>query len=218
MISFSPTSGKINRKHSPGFCLSEISLDSPSPTSIRLDSYPNILLIGANARNAGKTTLACRIIQEHSKRVQLIGLKVTRFRSGEEAFHGDHGKETVERWTIEEEKGDHPEKDTFRLLEAGAERVFYLKCNETYFREAFEAFMATLDINSLVVCESRSLRRLIKPGIFILMLRESGNAKESAGIEQLADILCRKGNDNSELERIANRVRIVDNTWSLVGD
>jgi hypothetical protein len=182
-----------------------------------LFSYPNVLLIGANARNAGKTTLACSLIRKFSFDFPLIGLKVTRTCIREEQFHGTHGEPELEGWFLNEEINYSGTKDTHRMLEAGAQKVFYLRSNEDKIEEAFLSFMKEIGKNSLIVCESRSLRRFIKPAIFIMMMNEQpvSQSKEVQSYLRFADIVSNRGNDENSIMEIVSRVEIQDHLWFL---
>ncbi|MDD5656728.1 MAG: hypothetical protein PHF00_05680, partial [Elusimicrobia bacterium] len=51
---------------------------------------PNMILVGAARREAGKTEFACAVIRALSERgVSVVGAKVTVVRPGERGFHGD---------------------------------------------------------------------------------------------------------------------------------
>ena len=142
-------------------------------------SIPNMVLVGGNSRNSGKTTMACNIIQKFSSAHEIIGLKVTAIRPGEDEFHGNHDVEESADFSIFEELNASSHKDTSKMLRAGAHRVFYIRVNEKFIQKAILHFLSTYINKQIIVCESRSLRRLINPGLFLMMMRlpEEGKAK-----------------------------------------
>ena len=142
-------------------------------------SIPNMVLLGGNSRNSGKTTMACNIIQKFSSAHEIIGLKVTAIRPGEDEFHGNHDVEESADFSIFEELNASSHKDTSKMLRAGAHRVFYIRVNEKFIQKAILHFLSTYINKQIIVCESRSLRRLINPGLFLMMMRlpEEGKAK-----------------------------------------
>jgi hypothetical protein len=146
-------------------------------------------MIGGNSRNAGKTTLACKIISKLSQSHEVIGLKVTSIRPGEENLHGDHSEDELADFEIHEEIDPASHKDTSLMLRAGASRVYYIRtsteCSEVAVKEFFKLHVS----DQAVICESRSLRDFIIPGIFIMMLRipAEGKKKEIENYLSMAD-------------------------------
>jgi hypothetical protein len=175
-------------------------------------------MIGGNARHAGKTTLACSVIRKFSGRLPIIGLKVTSVYPGDDEFHGDHPDEFSMDWTIMEETQPYGEKDTSRMLQAGATRVFYIRTQESSIVEAYQQFLERFVNDTLVVCESRSLRKHVRPGIFLLMMRTTGHSqeKEMSFYLDLADETCEQGDKQEKIDDIISRIHITDQGWYLV--
>ncbi len=152
---------------------------------------PNMLLIAGNARNIGKTTLACAIIERFSAYQKIIGLKVTGIRKGEEIFHGNHDNDETEMLKIYEEVNMSSTKDTARMLSAGALKAYYVQVDTSGLRMIAEQLSELVPSDHLVVCESSSLRHVIEPGAFIFM--HSGDdklpAKKNQDLESLADLV-----------------------------
>ena len=123
--------------------------------------------------------MACNIIRKFSSAHEIIGLKVTAIRPGEDEFHGNHDVEESADFSIFEELNASSHKDTSKMLRAGAHRVFYIRVNEKFIQKAILHFLSTYINKQIIVCESRSLRRLINPGLFLMMMRlpEEGKAK-----------------------------------------
>ncbi len=147
---------------------------------------PYMLMIGSAGRNIGKTELACSIIEKFRDKHQIIGAKVT-------TIHESDGKcprggdgcgvcSSVEgEYCITEETNAGGDKDTGRLLAAGAQKVYWLRVFEEHMAEGADALLSLIPEEALVVCESNSLRSFIEPGCF-LMVRPKGSEaiKESA--------------------------------------
>jgi hypothetical protein len=137
-------------------------------------SVPQMVLIGGNSRNTGKTTIACELIRLLSATHEVVGLKVTSIRPGEETFHGQH--ETAlpaSGFSLFEETDLSGRKDTSKMLLAGAKSVYYIQTPDSGIERAFSAFRLSLTGNPIIVCESRSLRRYVEPGYFVMMMRDS---------------------------------------------
>ena len=93
---------------------------------------PNMILIGATARNSGKTTLAVSIIEKYKEKMPVYGIKVTTI-DGEHrhcVYGGEGGgvSSNLEGdFEITEEVLGDEKKDTVLLLAGGAQKVYWLK-------------------------------------------------------------------------------------------
>lgn len=163
-------------------------------------SVPEMVLIGGNSRNSGKTTMACSIIKKLSIDHEVIGLKVTSVKPGEEELHGNHNEDLKDGFTILEEKNSGSQKDTAKMLEAGATHVYYICVEENFTKQAILHFLLSYATGQLIVCESRSLRNIINPGLFLIMMRLQVNTKSK---------------DMSEFLGLADKILYFDE--SLVG-
>jgi len=90
-----------------------------------------------------------------------------------------------------EERNKDGNKDTSCLLASGAQKVYWLKTLKTHSLEGFETFMSTIPQDTLIICESNSLRKVVRPGIFIMMNNSPDNTiKETASeVIDRADII-----------------------------
>jgi len=169
---------------------------------------PNMVMIGGNSRNAGKTTLACNIIRKLSFIQEVTALKVTSIRPGESDKHGHHIEATFSGFTITEELNLESHKDTSAMLQAGASRVFYIRTEDTFAAQAIQSFLSTYNRNYPLVCESRSLRRVLIPGLFLMMMRdlESGSSKDISEYSLLADKVFAFDDDQLELNNFIDKL------------
>lgn len=181
-------------------------------------NLPNLLLIAGNARNTGKTSVSCEILRKFGQSHTIIGLKVTRMKSGEEQFHGEHSEPAPELFSITEEHNPDGEKDTSKMLTSGASKAFYIKAQDNQVLNAFNSILESIPENSLIICESRSLRDFVIPGIFILMLRSEPveKLKDVSHLLNIADIHCNSGYNTNEILNIVNHLQISDKCWKLV--
>lgn len=184
----------------------------------RMIALPNMLMISGNTRNSGKTSLACSVIRRFSKDHPVTGLKVTRIHPGEEAFHGDHGGENDAAWDLQEETNPAGHKDTSRMLQAGASHVYYIRTTDDHLAEALDAFLKQKCAGTLIVCESRSLRYAVEPGVFILMMRqtEPGKGKDVSTLLSLADAVTGKGDDPETINLLTGRIATDGKNWQLL--
>lgn len=182
-----------------------------------VEKYSNILLIGGATRNVGKTTFTCSVIEKNSAKYTIIALKIKTIYEGDDFFHGKNRNPLIGNYRIIEEKNAGEQEDTERMLKAGANRVFRIKTKSNFLKEAFEDFYAQLAENSFIVCESNSLRNVLKPSIFILIKhKNSEEIKPSAKkLAPLADKIIYT--DGIEHDFNAKKIIISNNKWIISG-
>ncbi len=174
-------------------------------------------MIGGNSRNAGKTTLACGIISKLAATHDTIGLKVTSIRPGEEGLHGTHNEMDLTGFEVMEElKTDSP-KDTSKMLRAGAKQVFYLRVSDFYVERAIVFFLKNFVNNQLIVCESRSLRNIVAPGLFVMMVRNPavGEPKDIATYLDKADFIFNFAAQHQEIEEFYYNLHFKEDQFSF---
>lgn len=126
---------------------------------------PNLLLIAGTGRNVGKTLFACEVIKHLKKTSKIIGIKISHhFHPIEE---GQIIVEKNEKFSIIQESL-LTEKDSSRMKQAGADKVFYIQSGQENLLEAFNTISPELH-DCAVVCESGGLHEYIKPGLFFLI-------------------------------------------------
>jgi molybdopterin-guanine dinucleotide biosynthesis protein len=156
--------------------------------------FPKMIMLGAEGRNAGKTSLACALISRLKTKYPVYALKVTAVESAAgECPRGGAGcgscKLSGERFVLCEEFDKKSGKDTARLLDAGAEKVFWLRSLRSSLEEGFAEFLAKLPPEAFIICESNALREVVHPALFVMLKGESGSVKPSASrVAHLADI------------------------------
>ena len=184
-------------------------------------SLPNMVMIGGNSRNSGKTTMACDIISKLSGIHEIIGLKVTSVHPEEDEMHVNHTCEDASCFSIFEELNTDSYKDTSKMLRAGATHVFYVRVSDKFVEKAILHFMSKYINNWVIVCESRSLRNIIKPGFFLMMkhLPETGKAKpDIESFMSLADKVFCYDKDMHEMKQFADNLRFDGEVLSLFKD
>ena len=172
-------------------------------------------MIGSFARNCGKTTLACEIIKRFSKITPIIGIKVSTKKAADFRYKGEDRCHPEKGFEIVEEHNPNGNKDTSRMLAAGASRVYRLEVSQNNLRQAAEALLKIIGRSAVCVCESNSLRRIIEPGLFLMLRRKKSRYyKPSAdAVKKLADkiILFDGKNFNFNL----NNINLLARKWSL---
>jgi molybdopterin-guanine dinucleotide biosynthesis protein MobB len=162
----------------------------------KLQNVPNMILIGSTARNSGKTALATSIINKYRSNNNIIALKVTTIaEKNGKCIRGGEGcgicSSLKGNFELTEELNAAGNKDTSLLLAAGAKKVYWLKVMKSHMDIGFKTFISLVPANSLIVCESNSLRKFVKPGVFV-MLKTPGDNKikdSAAEVMSQADII-----------------------------
>lgn len=125
---------------------------------------PRLVLIAGSGRNVGKTFLAEQFIRELSQSQQVIGLKIS---SHMHVLNDDVIVKAGDgvNWVIGEEQNRHSNKDSGRLLKAGATQVIYAQIKtDQFLHEVVNWLKAVLLNDQIVVCESAALGQYVKPG------------------------------------------------------
>jgi molybdopterin-guanine dinucleotide biosynthesis protein A len=186
---------------------------------------PGWLIVGAAARKAGKTEFACAVIKEFQRRHVVVGVKVTAIRDGEStcplggegcgvcaALEGDFD-------IIAEETGGQPGKDTARMLESGASRVFWVRCRRQRIHAALTALVPRIGPGVLVVAESNSLARAIEPDLFLMVkdARSSFVKATAAEVMALAHRVVVSTDGAFDLNP-RRHLAVVDGAWHLLAE
>ncbi|HUT28618.1 MAG TPA: NTP transferase domain-containing protein [Sedimentisphaerales bacterium] len=187
---------------------------------IRLE---RMLMIGSAGANVGKTELACAIIRRFCKSNPLIGIKVTTIQAKDgQCPRGGAGCgvcSSIDGDFLITEETDHTGgKDTARLLAAGARRVFWLRVIRAHLDDGLASLLDVAGPDATLICESNSLRKVVEPGLFLMVTSGGGRPwKKSAGeVAEFADkaVTARAGDFDLDLDRVT----LVDGKWAMRAD
>ena len=137
---------------------------------------PNLLLIAGTGTKSGKTTVACRIIE------QFRGLNITAIKITPHFHETTPGLITIYEETgisIYEETNPDSTKDTSRMLWSGASKVYFAKVFDYRLLFVFNKIKDLIPEATPIVCESPALRNFIEPGVFIIMSSETTNKQKN---------------------------------------
>jgi hypothetical protein len=157
-------------------------LSSQVPMPVKIPVYPRMVLIGADQRKLGKTSLCIQLAQRLSGRGQPVRvLKIDN--------QGSEGQTRLIRESLDEGKASIQ-----ALFEAGSQEVWRLLARENELAGALPDALAqiyeTMDQKGVLLCESNSARRFLQPGLFIHLMSPHGQVKASAvRTRRLADRL-----------------------------
>ena len=180
--------------------------------------YDNIILIGGATRNVGKTAFSCSVIRNNSKKYKIIALKIKTIYEGDDFFHGKDRNPLKGNYRIIEEIDTDGDEDTQRMLQAGANRVFRIKAKSEFLKEAFHDFYSQLPEGSFIVCESNSLRNILKPSIFLLIKHKSSDEMKPSAkkLAPLADKIVYTDGIKHDFD--AGKIIISNNKWIISGE
>ena len=99
---------------------------------------PNWLILVGTNRNAGKTSLACKVIEDHRSQ-GITAIKISpHFHPVEE---NDNVISRTNNYVIIKEEKKGTGKDSSRMLDAGASEVFYIQVWDNNLNEAIKELM-----------------------------------------------------------------------------
>lgn len=181
----------------------------------------NYIVVGSTGRNTGKTEFACRLIKQYSNQHKIIGVKVVAIERNDDESCPRGGKgcgvctSLNTDYEISEENIIDPSKDTSRMLIAGAHKVYFLKVDKDYLDKGFNALREIIPEDALVIIESNSIRKVLEPGLFIVIKNfEDRAVKEScAEVIDFADKVIEFNNMSWNFE--PTRVLIKNNKWII---
>jgi hypothetical protein len=141
---------------------------------------PNLLLIAGTGTKSGKTTIACRVIEQFGE-LNITAIKITPH------FHETTpGLKTIyeeKGFAIYEETNPDSTKDTSRMLHSGASKVYFAKVFDAQLLFVFNKTKDLIPEGTPIICESPALRNYIEPGVFLIMSSET--TRKQKDISQL---------------------------------
>ncbi len=182
---------------------------------------PGLLMIGAAHRDAGKTAFACAVIRRQAPARRVVALKITRLDAGDADRFGagdrsDPGWRSFDGpFQIDQEDDPAGQRDTSRLLRAGASAVLWLRVHDAHLAEGVAALLARVPGGEVVVCESSSARLHVVPDLFLVARRaDDPSWKPScAAVADLADRIMVFDGRTWDLDPAD--VRLDDGRWVL---
>ena len=179
-----------------------------------------MLMIGSAGANVGKTELACAVIRKFGKRSDIIGIKVTTIKAKNgQCPRGGEGcgvcSSLEGNFCITQETYANSDKDTARLLAAGASRVFWLRVMKTYLKEGLTALLDIIGRDKVSICESNSLRQVAEPGLFLMVQRSNQKVLKSSAqtVKKYADRLVLSDGDGFDLD--IDRIKLTEGKWMI---
>jgi len=129
------------------------------------ERYNNVLVIAGTGRESGKTTLACLIIEKF-RHLEPVAVKISpHFHEPAEGLINWHLDNNFNLYRETSRSGN---KDTTRMLNAGAADAYYIQAYDRNTKEAFRLVISNIRADTPVICESPSLARYIEPAVLFI--------------------------------------------------
>ncbi len=173
-----------------------------------------MLLIGSTGRKSGKTTLVCQIIRKFRKK-NIIAIKVSTIEKADKDFHHDLPATSKKGFCLTEETRTNTKKDTSKMLAVGDSRVFWLRAEKKCLRKGWALLLKTIGRDAVCICESNSLRQIVRPGLFIMVKgprcrKIKPSAKE---VLNFADRIISP--DDNGFDNFLRDLRLISEKWSI---
>ncbi len=184
---------------------------------------PGMLQIGSTCRKVGKTDLAVSII-ERFRQEKIISVKVTPVHTDRPCPSGQGSCGACASlegpFEIEEENSRTGDKDTQRLLNAGAERAIWLRARTGHLEQGMERLVKMIGPGRVWLVESCSVREVVEPDLFILVGRDKPCTWKASArqVRKHADrfITTRGTQDGTDFGGFClDELRLSDGRWSM---
>ncbi|UCG56046.1 MAG: molybdenum cofactor guanylyltransferase [Phycisphaerales bacterium] len=181
-----------------------------------------MLMVGSAGANVGKTELACALLRKFAGGRDIVGIKVTTIKEKDgQCPRGGEGcgvcSSLDANFLITAETDASSDKDTSRLLSAGASRVLWLRVLKDHLAEGAEALLTVIGSNMDSICESNSFRHVVEPGLF-LMVESRGLKTWKNSAQQVRDYADRiVVSDGSGFDLDFDQIELSNGEWRLRG-
>ncbi len=150
-----------------------------------MKNWENLLVIAGTNRNVGKTTFACKVIEQVSVNYPVTAIKITsHFHASCASCRIIYESDTI---VITQELSETSPKDSSKMLAAGAKIVYYVQAADEKLNEVISVLEPLMPKNEPIICESAALREFINPGLFVVLAGDKEAVKNQHLIVQ-ADI------------------------------
>ncbi len=178
---------------------------------------PRALMIGAADRNVGKTAFAEALIQREARRGPVAALKVTTVREVGRCPRGGRGCGVCGNlrgpYAIDRETRATGDKDTCRLLAAGADPVHWLRVRLSSLTEGLTAILDRIPTGRTLVIESNAARSVSIPDLFVVIQTAGASEIKASCAEVLGQAQLRLEFDGAGWEPGPERCRLTSAGW-----
>ena len=143
-----------------------------------IGSFNNVINVCGAGRNVGKTYLGESIIAHFSNQQDIIAIKISKYKHRASDKAGLHKLLESTNYTIWQEL-DFTPKDSGRYLKAGAKASYYIECDDAHLLDAFLFIYKIYGDSCLIVCESASITKYMKPAVSVFVESASYATEEN---------------------------------------
>ncbi len=167
----------------------------------------NVIIIGSAWSDSGKTTFACSLVSRHAH-LAPVAIKVTTVSDTSDGCPSGRNCGVCvsmgESFEIARESDDSGNKDTSKLLKAGADEAYWLRSRESCLEAGILELLAKTEKDSCIIVESNSARSVIEPGLFIVTRDDSHDKIKPSckKVIRLADAVVAFGDFDATLDAI----------------
>ena len=132
---------------------------------------PRIIVIGGHTRNIGKTQLVVEILRAFADK-KWLAAKITQFGHGICSVNGEQCGCADDEHTVavDVETDNTSNTDTARFLQAGAERVLWVRTKQGRLAEAMPQLRKEMEQAENVILESNAVLGLLQPDVYLPVL------------------------------------------------
>lgn len=141
-------------------------------------NYNNVIGICGAGRNVGKTHFGEAVISYFSNQQDVIAIKISKFKHHAKDKIGLHRLVESDFYTIWQEL-NFTHKDSGRYLKAGAKASYYIECDDAHLLNAFLFIYKIYGDSCLIVCESASITKYMKPAVSVFVESASYPTEEN---------------------------------------
>jgi molybdopterin-guanine dinucleotide biosynthesis protein len=147
-----------------------------------------MVMVGGHTRNIGKTSVVEGIIRAMPE-MNWTAVKITQFGHGVCSVNGEacDCAVTGHQFSISDEQERDSGTDTARFFSAGARRALWVRTRQGELFTALASLRKEIERDEFVIVESNSLRRFIKPMLYLQVL-DPLNADFKLSAQQFFDL------------------------------
>jgi molybdopterin-guanine dinucleotide biosynthesis protein len=140
-----------------------------------------MVMVGGHTRNIGKTSVVEGIIRA-TPEMNWTAVKITQFGHGVCSINGEacDCAVTEHQFSISEERKKDSGTDTARFFAAGARRSLWVRTRQGELFTALASIRKEIESDEFVIVESNSLRRFMRPTLFLQVLDPSNSDFKSS--------------------------------------
>ncbi|MFP3859702.1 MAG: hypothetical protein ACLFUW_02670 [Bacteroidales bacterium] len=176
--------------------------------------YPQILLIGGNARKSGKTSFICNILNKFSQQ-PIVAMKVALYTDEKDLQSHYQLADNEHYYEVRNKKGSD-ENDSSRYVAAGAMEGWFVAAmdNEQSVKKLKKRMDFLLESGRLLIVESNRVRKYLEPSLFLMLNQGSKEDKTGAvSFREMSDMVIEPESD--VYNNIENYIDIENNSWVI---